>query len=254
MSAHQPLVSIITVTYNAASTVGVTLESVLRQEGVIAGADYEVVVVDGASKDNTLQIVNELPLRWMTVVSEPDKGIYDAMNKAMDIASGQYYMFLNAGDSLHSSATLSRIVKSIRGNAYPGVVYGQTNLVDPNRKYVGERHLKAPKILTYESFENGMLVCHQAFVALARIAPEFDMNYKFSADFKWCVEILQHSRNNVYIDDVIVDFLNEGTTTANRYASLVERFKIMCYYYGTFKTLRNHLRFIPRFVKSMIKR
>lgn len=254
MTIHQqPLVSIITVTYNAASTVGVTLESVMHQEGVIPGVDYELIVVDGASKDNTLQVVEQFASRWTTVVSEPDNGIYDAMNKGMDMASGKYFMFLNAGDSLHCPTTLSQIVKAVRSNDFPGVVYGQTILVDSNRKYVSERHLRAPEVLTYESFADGMLVCHQAFVALARIAPEFDLNYRFSADFKWCVEILQHSRKNIYIDDVLIDFLNEGTTTANRYISLFERFKIMCYFYGTIKTLRNHLKFIPRFIKSRTK-
>ena len=98
-----------------------------------------------------------------------------------------------------------------------------------------------------------MVVCHQAFIVLKRIAGEYDLKYRFSADYEWCIRCLQHSRNNIYIDDTIIDYLSEGLTTANRKASLKERFHIMCYYYGTFPTIMKHVRFIPRFIKQRLK-
>ncbi len=248
-----PLISIITVTYNAASTLQPTLTSVSKQEGVRPGTDYEMIIMDGDSKDNTLEVARRFAPDATSIFSEPDRGIYDAMNKALDRANGKYYMFLNAGDSLHSKSTLSDIVNAIHSNDFPGVVYGQTNLVDSNRNFVGPRHLSAPENLNYHSFENGMLICHQAFIALARIAPYYNTDYRFSADFEWCLRILQHSRKNVYIPEVLIDYLSEGTTTANRYASLRERFRIMCYYYGTMKTIGNHFKFLPRFFKALIK-
>lgn len=248
-----PLISIITVTYNAASTLRPTLDSVAGQKNVRPGIDYEMIIMDGASKDNTIEVAHRFAPDATSIFSEPDRGIYDAMNKALDHANGKYYMFLNAGDSLHSPSTLAEIVNTIHSNDFPGVVYGQTNLVDNDRKFIGQRHLTAPEKLTYHSFENGMLVCHQAFIALARIAPYYNTDYRFSADFEWCLQILQHSRKNVYIPDVLIDYLSEGTTTANRYASLRERFRIMCYYYGTFKTIANHLKFIPRHIKALTK-
>lgn len=250
---NKPLISIITVTYNAEATLPATLDSLRGQKGCTAGTDYEYIVMDGKSKDNTVSIAKSCGIEGMRIFSEPDNGIYEAMNKAMDVAHGSYYIFLNSGDSFHEPDTLRTIIDTIRQNDMPGIVYGQTMLVDSDRKVVGPRHLTAPPVLTYESFANGMSVCHQAFVALARIAPHYDMRYRYSADYEWCLQCLQHSRRNVYIDSTLIDYLSEGTTTRHRYASLIERFRIMCYYFGTLQTIMRHLRFIPRFIKQRRK-
>ena len=209
--------------------------------------------MDGASKDNTVKIAQDAQIKEMRLFSSPDKGLYDAMNKAMDVATGEYLIFLNAGDAFHSPDTLQQIADVIMDNDFPGIVYGQTQLVNAKRQRIGDRHLTAPEQLTLKSFANGMVVCHQAFIVLKRIAGEYDLKYRFSADYEWCIRCLQHSRNNIYIDDTIIDYLSEGLTTANRKASLKERFHIMCYYYGTFPTIMRHLRFIPRFIKQQLK-
>lgn len=249
MNDH-PLVSIITVTYNAAATLPATLKSVAAQTGCTAGVDYEYLIIDGLSKDNTVEIAGQSSIEGMKIHSGKDSGIYDAMNKGIDMASGDYLIFLNAGDTFHKPTTLQSIVETIRFNNMPGIVYGQTEFVDSERRSLGPRHLTAPRELTYKSFKKGMVVCHQAFVAMTRIAPHFNTAYRYSADYDWCLQCLQHSRRNVYIDDVIIDFLAEGTTSANRIASLKERFRIMCYYYGTLPTIMRHLTFLPRFIKS----
>jgi len=249
MNDH-PLVSIITVTYNAAATLPATLKSVAAQTGCTAGVDYEYLIIDGLSKDNTVEIAEQSSIEGMKIHSGKDSGIYDAMNKGIDMASGDYLIFLNAGDTFHRPTTLQSIVETIRSNNMPGIVYGQTEFVDSERRSLGPRHLTAPRELTYKSFKKGMVVCHQAFVAMTRIAPHFNTAYRYSADYDWCLQCLQHSRRNVYIDDVIIDFLAEGTTSANRIASLKERFRIMCYYYGTLPTIMRHLTFLPRFIKS----
>lgn len=252
MNDH-PLVSIITVTYNAATTLPATLESVADQTGCTAGIDYEYLIVDGLSTDNTVEIARQSSIKGLKIHSGKDAGIYDAMNKGIDMASGDYLIFLNAGDTFHSLTTLQAIVETIRSNNMPGIVYGQTEFVDFKRRSLGPRHLTAPRELTYKSFSKGMVVCHQAFVAMSRIAPHFNTAYRYSADYDWCLQCLQHSRRNVYIDDVIIDFLAEGTTSANRAASLRERFSIMCYYYGLIPTIIRHLTFIPRFIKNSIR-
>ena len=244
-----PLFSIITVTYNAANTLPATLKSVSEQSCRL----FEHIIMDGASKDNTVKIAQDAQIKEMRLFSSPDKGLYDAMNKAMDVATGEYLIFLNAGDAFHSPNTLQQIADVIMDNDFPGIVYGQTQLVDTKRQRIGDRHLTAPEQLTLKSFANGMVVCHQAFIVLKRIAGEYDLKYRFSADYEWCIRCLQHSRNNIYIDDTIIDYLSEGITTANRKASLKERFHIMCYYYGTFPTIMKHVRFIPRFIKQRLK-
>lgn len=243
-----PLFSIITVTYNAAETLPATLASVKEQSCKL----FEYIVMDGVSKDNTVELANNANIPNARIISSPDKGLYDAMNKAIDIATGEYLIFLNAGDAFHSPDTLQKIADVIMNHDFPGIVYGQTQLVNAKRQRIGDRHLTAPEELTYKSFAEGMLVCHQAFIALRRITGHYDLRYHFSADYEWCIRCLQHSRNNVYIPHTIIDYLSEGLTTANRKASLKERFKIMCYYYGTIPTVLRHLKFIPRFLKQRL--
>lgn len=241
-----PLFSIITVTYNAAETLPATLASIKEQSCKL----YEYIVMDGVSKDNTIELAKNANITNARIISSPDKGLYDAMNKAIDIATGEYLIFLNAGDAFHSPDTLQKIADVVMNHDFPGIVYGQTQLVNANRQRIGDRHLSAPEELTLQSFANGMLVCHQAFIALRRITEHYDLRYRFSADYEWCIRCLQHSRNNVYIPHTIIDYLSEGLTTANRKASLIERFKIMCYYYGTIPTIIRHIKFIPRFLKQ----
>lgn len=242
----QPLFSIITATYNASPTIERTVRSIVGQ----TFKDYEHIIVDGASKDNTLKIVRGIDDPRRKIVSEPDRGLYDAMNKGLAAARGQYVIFLNAGDKFHSSDTLQVLAQAIEKNGHPGIVYGQTVLVDDNGRLIGPRHLSAPAGLTLKDFSRGMLVCHQAFVANRNIVGGYNLRYRFSADYDWCIRCLQHSRKNVGLTDtVLIDYLSEGLTTANRRKSLMERFKIMCYYYGTMPTILRHVGFALRWFK-----
>ena len=193
-----PLFSIITVSYNAEKTIPATLKSVSEQTCRL----FEYIVIDGASGDNTVGIVNKSGIDNLILISEPDRGIYDAMNKGLGIAKGDYVIFLNAGDSFHSPHTLEIIANAAMDNDYPGIVYGQTQLVNSQRERVGDRHLKAPEILTLDSFKNGMVVCHQAFVVLRKLVDNYDTRYKFSADYEWCIRCLQRSHRNLYIDKI----------------------------------------------------
>lgn len=250
MNTKEPLFSIITATYNAADTVGRTLASVDAQ----TFADYEHIVVDGASADGTTGLVNaaENPARRM--ISEPDRGLYDAMNKGIATATGRYLIFLNAGDKFHSPDTLKLLADAVAREDSPGIVYGQTLIVDDAGRTVGERHLRAPAELTLKSFARGMLVCHQAFVPLRRIAGFYNLKYRYSADYEWCIRCLQHSRKNVGLTDTyLVDYLSEGLTTRHRLPSLMERFRIMSYYYGFFSTVCRHIGFVVRALRRRLK-
>lgn len=240
-----PLFSIITVTYNAASTLQATLGSVEAQTCQL----FEYLVIDGASTDGTVELAKAADIQNMTIVSEPDHGLYDAMNKGLGIAKGDYVIFLNAGDAFHTPETLQIIADAVMDNDYPGIVYGQTQIVDAARKRIGDRHLTAPAVLTLDSFKDGMVVCHQAFIVLRKLVDNFDTRYKYSADFEWCIRCLQRSHRNQYIDRILIDYLSEGVTTAHHKASLWERFKIMSHYYGFFPTLLRHFKFLLRNLK-----
>lgn len=237
----EPLFSIITVTYNAAAVIQPTLESIRRQ----TRTDFELLLIDGASTDDTLALVREANIVGTRILSEPDNGLYDAMNKAIDRARGQYLLFLNAGDAFADDTVLARMAE--KAVEKPGVIYGQTRLVNDQRKVVGKRHLTAPRRLTWRSFANGMLVCHQAFVTRRDLAPHYDLNYRYSADFDWCIRVLKKSSRNAYVgDEPIIDFLQGGLTRKHHRKSLWERFRIMCRYYGTGKTLVRHIKFFFR--------
>lgn len=237
-----PLFSIITITYNAEATIRPTLRSIAQQTCRL----YEHLVIDGASADRTVEVVRSYANPLTHVVSEPDRGLYDAMNKGLAKAKGDYVIFLNAGDSFHSPDTLQLIANAAMDNDYPGIIYGQTDIVDSERQRIGPRHLTAPETLEFKSFANGMVVCHQAFVALRKITEPFDLRYRFSADYEWCLRCLRKSRRNQYVDAVLIDYLNEGVTTRNHRKSLIERFNIMRHYYGTVPTVLRHIKFLFR--------
>lgn len=239
-----PKFSIITVTYNAAKVLEDTVQSVLSQ----SYKNVEYIIVDGKSKDGTLQIIDKYR-RWIhRIVCEPDKGLYDAMNKGIRLATGDYLCFLNAGDKFHDTNTLQSIVHSLKGDELPDVIYGETAIVDSNGKFLHLRRLSAPHKLNWKSFKKGMLVCHQAFWAKREwaIQEPYSLDYRFSADFDWCIRIMKRAKHLHNTHLILIDYLNEGMTTQNHKASLKERFRIMVRHYGWISTILHHGWFVIR--------
>ena len=237
-----PKFSIITVTYNAGAVLEDTIQSVITQ----TYRNVEYIIVDGDSKDHTLDIINRYREHIHTLVSEPDKGLYDAMNKGIRLATGDYLCFLNAGDELHEDDTLQLMVHSITGTELPDVLYGETAIVDEEGHFLRMRRLSAPEDLNWKSFKDGMIVCHQAFFPRRELAEPYGLRYRFSADFDWCIRIMKksHTLHNTHL--TLIDYLNEGMTTRNHRASLHERFRIMCRHYGYPSTLARHAWFALR--------
>ena len=237
-----PKFSIITVTYNAGAVLEDTIQSVITQ----TYRNVEYIIVDGDSKDHTLDIINRYREHIHTLVSEPDKGLYDAMNKGIRLATGDYLCFLNAGDELHEDDTLHLMVHSITGTELPDVLYGEKAIVDEEVHLLRIRRLSAPENLNWKSFKDGMLVCHQAFFPRRELAEPYDLRYRFSADFDWCIRIMKksHTLHNTHL--TLIDYLSEGMTTRNHRASLHERFRIMCRHYGYLSTLARHAWFALR--------
>lgn len=241
---QQPRFSIITITYNASRWLEQTILNVLSQ----SYPDIEYLIIDGGSTDGTVQIIEQYASGITYWVSEPDKGIYDAMNKGLSRATGDYVWFINAGDSLSSADTVQRVASAIRTKKnLPDILYGETNIVDEAGHSLGARRLKAPRHLTWKSFRMGMLVCHQSFIIKRTLAPFYDLQYRYSADFDWCIRCLKQAKTCYNTRQVLSAFLDGGTSTTQRKASLKERYAIMCKYYGTFATILLHGWFAIRF-------
>jgi hypothetical protein len=175
------------------------------------------------------------------------------MNKALTQTTGQYVLFLNAGDTLHSSTTLSHIARVAQQTpTLPAVIYGDTDIVDAEGRFLHHRRLTPPRHLTWRSLSNGMLVCHQAFFARTDLAQAFpyDRHYRYSADFDWCIRLLHEAKRrreaveNAHI--IVANYLSEGLTTRHHKASLIERFHIMVHHYGWVVTLAKHAWFVVR--------
>lgn len=250
-------ISIVTITYNAEAVLQRTLDSVSSQ----TYRDIEHLIIDGASKDGTMDLVSRYKVRDLPyevrAVSEPDKGIYDAMNKGLRLATGEYIVFLNAGDTLHDEKTLDMVASSLQPAAnsqQPAVIYGDTNIVDDEGHFLRKRHLSVPDNLTWRSFKQGMLVCHQAFYARLDIARDipYDLKYRHSADVDWCIRVMKEAERRhlplVRVQGVVADFLDGGDSSKNHRASLRERFHVMRRHYGLLTTCLMHVWFLLRSV------
>ena len=253
-------ITYVTITFNAASVLQRTLDSVLLQDY----PDIVHLIIDGASTDDTLKMVDDYIERSnaaenghrIQVMSEPDEGIYDAMNKGLRSLDGDYVCFLNAGDFLPAPDTVSKIVAHISlvvgdGNM-PAVAYGDTDIVDGEGRFLHHRRLAPPEHLTWKSFRQGMLVCHQAFYARTdfAIATPYDRQYRYSADVDWCIRVMKAAATeNVPLHNlhmVVVNYTQEGQTTLHHRESLWERYRVMERHYGCIQTFFLHCWFVVR--------
>jgi len=244
-------ISIVTITYNAARSLQRTLDSVSNQSYKY----IEHLIIDGASKDDTVKIAERYQRDRdyeVVIQSEPDKGLYDAMNKGLQKATGDYIVFLNAGDSLYAEDTIERVATCAESS--PAVIYGDTATTDAEGNFLRLRRHRPPKTLTWRSFKKGMLVCHQAFYVKLDIAKKFPYNlkYKHSADVDWCIRIMKEAdrcgMSLVNSHAILANFEEGGDTTQNHQASLVERFNVMADHYGWIQTFLLHCWFVVRAV------
>ena len=248
-------ISIVTITYNAARVLQRTLDSVNSP----TYSDIEHLIIDGASQDSTVAMSEAYRQQIsydVVIQSEPDQGLYDAMNKGLRLATGDYIIFMNAGDTFHETTTLENVAKVAAVNV--AVLYGDTNVVDQEGRFLRKRHLSAPERLTWRSFRQGMLVCHQAFYVrldIARNIP-YDLQFRHSADVDWCIRVMKEAERRhltlVRVPGVVADFLDGGDSTQNHRASLKERFSVMHRHYGLLTTLTMHVWFVVRAISSKL--
>ena len=242
--------SIITVTYNAGQWLERTIKSVACQ----TSTDYEYLIIDGVSNDNTLAIAKHYePLFQgrMHILSEKDRGLYDAMNKGIKKAEGDYVWFVNAGDEIHSADTIERI-KDIAHNA--DIIYGNALNTNADGEITGNYHKLPPSELTTDSYLRGLAVCHQAFIVKRYIAPEYDLHYRIAADYDWEIRAVKQAKDIRFVNLPLCRFLLNGLSQQNFLRSWSERFSIMRLHFGLLRTLKAHTKIAGKYLIDKTKR
>lgn len=194
---ENPKVTIVTVVYNAASLIKETIESVLMQDY----DNIEYIIIDGASQDETIGIIEGYENKITNFISEPDKGIYDAMNKGINIATGEWIIFMNAGDKFYSRDVLKNIfshkllsdIKVIVGSTLIHYSFGDY-IVIPDK---------------VEKLTRCMPFCHQSVFVRSRILKDirFDSSLKITGDHKCLLSIYNKWKDAFYItNEVVADY------------------------------------------------
>ena len=246
-------ISIITITYQAEEYLQRTLDSVHAQRN---RDQFEYIIIDGNSHDQTMSIIQNGSIKLDLLISENDRGIYDAMNKGLVRASGEYVMFMNAGDQFSSDDTLKTILNHLSKN--PDVLYSDANLVDLKGNFIGKRSEatphQLPQNLTWRDFKFGMLICHQAFICKRSLAPDFSLKYQLSSDIDWEISCLKAAHKISYMPEPICNYLMGGASVQNLKKSWLERFQVLSVHFGLIKTLMNHLVIIFRGIRFAYKK
>lgn len=241
-----PKISLITVVFNGAHHIGRTIESVTGQ----TYEQLEYIIIDGKSSDKTLEVVASYE-GVDQLISEPDSGLYDAMNKGLKLATGDYVWFLNSGDQVYSRDTVERMVAGLTG--LPDIIYGGTMIIDEQQNEIGDRRLKPPEKLSWLSFRQGMVVCHQSIIVKREIAPEYNLEYRLSADIDWAISASKGAARIHNSELILSRFLEGGLTEHNIKGGLKERFRIMTRYYGFIPTVLRHFLFGIRLTNFYLK-
>ncbi|MFI3321557.1 MAG: glycosyltransferase family 2 protein [Rikenellaceae bacterium] len=244
----KPKISIITVVRNAKSELERTIENVVK----LNYNNIEFIVVDGLSTDGTKEIIEKNSLNITRWISEADKGIYDAMNKGLEMASGDYVWFINAGDEIYSPETLNYIFSGVENPS--DIYYGETLILSQDGKTKGLRGKKPPRKLTVRSFKYGMNICHQSIIVRRKIAPKYDLSYRFAADIDWILEAVRKSRSSTNTHQILSRFIEGGISSINRKKSLIERYNIMVKHYGKSSTIFYHLVILFRMLKPKYRK
>jgi len=202
-------ISVITASYNSQATIGRTIESFLEQ----THPEKEMLIVDGASNDSTLKIVESFGSGAIRVLSERDKGVYDAMNKGLRLFQGDAVGFLNSDDTFHDSTVLASIAKAMEES---DIVYGDLNMVTDHRTKKLVRLWRGGKFGRY-SFQLGWVPPHPTFYMrkeVARNVGDYDLSYVTTADYDYMLRALALNDFRVrYLPRVIADFQMGGIST-----------------------------------------
>lgn len=248
MKFDAPTVSVITVCYNAEAYIERTIKSILAQQEHYP--NIELVIVDGVSKDGTLDILSKYEAQFhnYNFKSEPDKNLYDAMNKGIQRATGDYVVFINAGDVLAEDNSLAL---AMEGSNNADLVYAKAVFIDEegNRRN-WHKTTPAADQLSPKSFINGMVVCHQCMIVKRSSAPLFALEpWKIACDIDWSIRMMKNVKTKHFYDEIFCLFLDGGVSDKRRFKAVRERFDICKRHFGFFPTLTQQFKIVLGVVK-----
>ena len=229
----QPKLTVVTIVYNNVRDIERTVLSVLNQ----TYSNIEYLVIDGASTDGTLELLKKYEGRLTKLISESDEGIYDAMNKGLALASGDYILFMNSGDEIYTSDTVENVFASALD---ADIYYGETEMFNEDWKSLGQRRHKAPKSFIWKDFKFGMCISHQAIYIRRSLTEPYDPQYKLSADIDWIIKAAKKATKIVNTRIYVAKYLVGGMSKKKHRQSLIERFHIFSKHYGLIPNLFNH--------------
>ncbi len=252
MTKHvfQPKISIITIVYNGASLLEGTIKSVINQ----SYSNIEYLIIDGGSTDGTLELIQKYEHDISIWLSEADNGLYDAMNKGLRMATGDFVWFMNAGDHILKADTVEKMVAACQPNT--DVIYGEVMLVNDERAHQGTRSelttQKLPAQLNWKSLNKGMVVCHQGFLPKRSLAPSYMLD-NLSADIDWVIQCLKQAKVVTNTNIVVAEYLMGGISKKHHKQSLKDRYAILAKHYGFVPNLWNHFMIVLRSLFSRQK-
>jgi glycosyltransferase involved in cell wall biosynthesis len=239
-----PKISVITITFNAEALIEKTIQSVVNQDY----ENIEYIIIDGASTDSTLSIANKYKSQISKIISEPDRGLYDAMNKGITHSTGDFLIFMNAGDSFYSRNVISKIYQIDNGES--DIYYGETMCLNENFQEIGLRSVftphKLPEKLNWKSMRFGMVVCHQSIFIRKNIAPFYKLEHRYCADIDWIIESLKKTNKVINLYTIVSFYLKGGLSDKKHKESLTDRFNVMKNHFGLFPTIFAHIWIIMR--------
>ena len=234
---NKPLISIITVVFNGMEYLEQTIQSVINQ----SYDNVEYIIIDGGSTDGTLDIIKKYEAQIDYWISEKDSGVYDAMNKGIDLASGKWINFMNAGDSFYNNDILDEVFKNDLNGME--IVYGDRQVVYANHK------TKIVKAQELSLIWQGKPMCHQScFIdAIYHKKNKFILKYDICDDFKFIYNAYQSKANFKYIDMVIAKYLIGGLSGDNSIKAIIQDWLIVD------KNIKTNLYYSWRLCKTTIK-
>jgi glycosyltransferase involved in cell wall biosynthesis len=208
---HYPRITIVTVTYNAKQHLEKTIKSVIEQDH----PNIEYIIIDGASADGTIDIIKKYGKHISYWVSESDSGIYDAMNKGIDAATGEWINFLNAGDTFCSTNTISTLSQYFKKRY--DLVHGLMYRNKPKRELTAPYHSQKNPL-------DGCFIWHPTLFTKTKIMKKhkFDVSFKIAGDYNFFLQCLKANYNIKFIDMPIVDYMENGISQSNSLVVSIE--------------------------------